>query len=155
LSGALQPDSGEILLRGQPVHWSNPIAATRQGISVVHQELALCPNLTAVENIGLHEVSVRAGWKIVPRSAMRRKGGELLQTLGFDPHDLDLPIRRLSLGQQQLVEIAKALATNVRVLILDEPNSALTKSESARLFRIIRELRASGVAIVYVSHRLE
>jgi ABC-type sugar transport system ATPase subunit len=155
LSGALQPDSGEILLQGQPVHWSSPIAATRQGISVVHQELALCPNLTAVENIGLHEVSVRAGWKTVPRTAMRRQGGELLQTLGFDPHDLDLPVRRLSLGQQQLVEIAKALATNVRVLILDEPNSALTKSESARLFRIIRELRANGVAIVYVSHRLE
>jgi ABC-type sugar transport system ATPase subunit len=155
LSGALQPDSGEILLYGRPIHWSNPIAATRQGISVVHQELALCPNLTAVENIGLHEASVRAGWKTVPRAAMRRKGGELLQTLGFDRNDLDLPIRRLSLGQQQLVEIAKALATNVRVLILDEPNSALTKSESARLFRIIRELRAGDVAVVYVSHRLE
>ena len=155
LSGALQPDSGEILLYGRPIHWSNPIAATRQGISVVHQELALCPNLTAVENIGLHEASVRAGWKTVPRAAMRRKGGELLQTLGFDRNDLDLPIRRLSLGQQQLVEIAKALATNVRVLVLDEPNSALTKSESARLFRIIRELRAGDVAVVYVSHRLE
>ena len=155
LSGALQPDSGEISLHGRPVHWSNPIAATRQGISVVHQELALCPNLTAVENIGLHEASVRAGWKTVPRAAMRRKGGELLQTLGFDRDDLDLPICRLSLGQQQLVEIAKALATNVRVLVLDEPNSALTKSESARLFRIIRELRAGDVAVVYVSHRLE
>ncbi|MBV8586734.1 MAG: sugar ABC transporter ATP-binding protein, partial [Verrucomicrobia bacterium] len=155
LSGALQPDSGEILLHGRPVHWSNPIAANRQGISVVHQELALCPNLTAVENIGLHEISLRAGWKTVPRSSMRRKGGELLQTLGLDPDDLDLPVRRLTLGQQQLVEIAKALATNVRVLILDEPNSALTKSESARLFRIIRELRANDVAVVYVSHRLE
>ena len=155
LSGALQPDSGEILLHGRPVHWSNPIAANRQGISVVHQELALCPNLTAVENIGLHEISLRAGWKTVPRSSMRRKGGELLQTLGLDPDDLDLPVRRLTLGQQQLVEIAKALATNVRVLILDEPNSALTKSESARLFRMIRELRANDVAVVYISHRLE
>ena len=155
LSGALQPDSGQILLHGRPVHWSNPIAATRQGISVVHQELALCPNLSAVENIGLHEASVRAGWKTVRRAVMRRKGGELLQTLGFDPDDVDLPVRRLSLGQQQLVEIAKALGTNVRVLILDEPNSALTKSESARLFRIIRELRAGDVAVVYVSHRLE
>jgi ribose transport system ATP-binding protein len=155
LGGEIQPDAGEILFYGRHVHWRDPHDASTNGISMVHQELSLCPNLTVTENVGLARLAANAAWQFVDRSQMRRDAEVLVQRFGFPPADLDKQVQRLSLGQRQLIDIAKALATNVRVLILDEPNSALTSDDSARLFQIIRDLRDHGVAVVYVSHRLE
>ena len=155
LSGELQPDVGEILLAGHRVRWRDPHHASTNGISVVHQELSLCPNLTATENIGLARVAANDAWQLIDRSRMRRDAQVLLKRFGFPEVDLGKPVHRLSLGRRQLVDISKALAGNVKVLILDEPNSALTADDSARLFQIVRDLRDQGVGIVYVSHRLE
>jgi ABC-type sugar transport system ATPase subunit len=155
LGGELPPDAGEILLFGHRVRWRDPHHASTNGISVVHQELSLCPNLTATENIGLARVAANGAWQLVDRSRMRHDAQVLLKRFGFPEGDLGKPVHRLSLGRRQLVDIAKALAANVRVLILDEPNSALTPDDSALLFQIVRDLRNQGVGIVYVSHRLE
>ena len=155
LSGELQPDTGEILLCGRRVRWRDPHHASTNGISVVHQELSLCPNLTATENIGLARVAANGAWQLIDRSRMRRDAQVLLRRFGFPEGDLGKPVHRLSLGRRQLIDISKALAGNVQVLILDEPNSALTADDSARLFQIVRDLRDQGVGIVYVSHRLE
>jgi ribose transport system ATP-binding protein len=155
LGGEIQPDAGEILLHGHHVRWRDPHHASTNGVSVVHQELSLCPNLTATENIGLARAAANAAWQFVDRFQMRRDAEVLVQRFGFPLGDLSKQVQRLSLGKRQLVDIAKALATNVRVLILDEPNSALTADDSARLFQIIRDFRDQGVAVVYVSHRLE
>jgi ABC-type sugar transport system ATPase subunit len=155
LGGEFQPDAGEILLHGDRVRWRDPHHASTNGIRVVHQDLSLCPNLTATENIGLARVAANAAWQLIDRSRMRYDAQVLVQRFGFPEGDLDKQVHRLSLGRRQLVDIAKALATNVKVLILDEPNSALTADDSARLFQIVRDLRDQGVGIVYVSHRLE
>jgi ribose transport system ATP-binding protein len=155
LAGELSPDSGEILFDNTPVHWRDPQEAARNGISVVYQELSLCPNLTAAENIGLSQMASAAFWALPDRRKMKNAARTALNELELTQFDLNVPIQRLSLGQRQLVEIAKALTARVRVLVLDEPTSALSFEESARLFRIIRQLRDQGVAIVYVSHRLE
>jgi ABC-type sugar transport system ATPase subunit len=155
LGGEIQPDAGEILLHGHHVRWRDPHHASTNGISVVHQELSLCPNLTATENIGLARVAANAAWQLVDRSQMRRDAEVLVQRFGFPRGDLGKQVQQLSLGKRQLVDIAKALATNVGVLVLDEPNSALTADDSIRLFQIIRDFRDQGVAVVYVSHRLE
>ena len=155
VGGELHPDSGEMVVNGNRVHWKDPHHAATSGISIVHQELSLCPNLTAVENIGLISVASNHTWQLVDRSRLRNGAYGLLKRVGFPEQDIDVPVNRLSLGRRQLVDIAKALAMNVRVLILDEPNSALAAEDSARLFEIMRDLRDQGVAIVYVSHRLE
>ena len=140
---------------GNRVRWRDPHHASANGIRVVHQDLSLCPNLTATENIGLARIAANAAWQLVDRSRMRHDAQVLVQRFGFPEGDLDKQVHRLSLGRRQLVDIAKALATNVKVLILDEPNSALTADDSARLFQIVRDLRDQGVGVVYVSHRLE
>jgi ribose transport system ATP-binding protein len=155
LGGEFQPDAGEILLYGHRVRFRDPHHASTNGISVVHQELSLCPNLTATENIGLARVAPNKAWQLVDRSRMRNDAQVLLKRFWFPEDDLGKPVHRLSLGRRQLVDIAKALATNVRVLILDEPTSALSADDSARLFLIVRDLRNQGVGVVYVSHRLE
>ena len=125
LSGELQADTGEILLCGHRVRWRDPHHASTNGISVVHQELSLCPNLTAAENIGLARVAANRAWQFIDRSRMRREAEDLLKRFGFPEGDLGKAVHRLSLGRRQLIDIAKALAGNVQVLILDEPNSAL------------------------------
>jgi ABC-type sugar transport system ATPase subunit len=155
LAGELQPDAGEIFVRGERVRFKNPHHASSLGISVVYQELSLCPNLTAAQNISLHRAADSGLLSRVHRRQLNSSARELLRRLGLFNLDLTVPARSLSLGQRQLVEIAKALTTDLRVLILDEPNSALTHEESAHLFRVVRELREKGIAIVYVSHRLE
>jgi ABC-type sugar transport system ATPase subunit len=155
LAGELQPDAGEIFVSGEQVRCKDPHHASSLGISVVYQELSLCPNLTAGQNISLHRAADSGFLSRVDKKRLNSSAQELLRQLGLFNLDLTVPVRSLSLGQRQLVEIAKALTTDLRVLILDEPNSALTHEESSHLFRVVRELRDQGIAIVYVSHRLE
>jgi ABC-type sugar transport system ATPase subunit len=155
LAGEFQPDSGDLFVHGERVRFKDPHHASSLGISVVYQELSLCPNLTAAQNISLHRAADTGFLRRVDRKQLASSAHELLRRLGLFNLDLTVPVRSLSLGQRQLVEIAKALTTNLRVLILDEPNSALTHEESAHLFQVVRDLRDQGIAIVFVSHRLE
>ena len=156
LAGELQPDGGQIIYQGQPQAIPNPFVSQQLGISVVYQELALCPNLTVAENICLNQASTPFPLAPMGRARLNQEAHAALARLHMDQHiDVHEQVARLSVAQQQMVEIAKAISTQCRVLILDEPNSALTTEETERLFEILHELRASGVAIIYVSHRLE
>jgi ABC-type sugar transport system ATPase subunit len=155
LAGELQPDSGEIIFQGQPVRIPHPDVSQQMGISVVYQELALCPNLTVAENISLNTARTLFGLQFVNRRQFAAKARTVLSQLGMDRLDLRRPVGRLTVAQQQMVEIGKAISTDVKVLILDEPNSALTQEETNHLFSVLRDLREAGVAIIYVSHRLE
>lgn len=155
LAGELQPDEGRIFYKGQPQAIPNPFVSQQLGISVVYQELALCPNLTVAENISLISTAPRPGLSRVQRKAFRETARTTLDRLGMAHLDLNAPVSRLSVAEQQIVEIAKAISTDVKVLILDEPNSALTNDETEHLFKVLRGLRDAGVAILYVSHRLE
>jgi ABC-type sugar transport system ATPase subunit len=155
LAGDLQPDSGKIYLDGSPVTLSSPLVSQRAGISVVYQELALCMNLSVAENIMLNSVANRSPLSFVRRGDMENAAREALSRLGITHLNPRTVVGNLSVAQQQLVEIAKAISQQARVLILDEPNSALTMEETEHLFEVIRQLRTDGVTIIYVSHRLE
>jgi ribose transport system ATP-binding protein len=152
MAGVHAPDKGEVALDGRPVRFSGPTAARRAGLAVIHQELSLVPALTARENIFLGQEEKPAGF--VRRAEERRRATELLARVGatFDP---DTRCRDLTIAQQQAVEIAKAVGQNARIVILDEPSATLTPPEVDRLFEVVRDLRARGIGIVYVSHRLE
>jgi ribose transport system ATP-binding protein len=153
LSGAVRLDAGEIRLDGDAVDIPDPIAARRLGISTIYQELSLVPHLTAAENIFLGKAPVR--WPgIVDWTSMRRGAKQILESLGvaIDP---DAPVRTLRLAQQQMVEIARALTDAARILVMDEPTSALSAREVAQLFETITRLTSGGVAVVYISHRME
>jgi len=152
LVGVEQADQGELLLDGTPVTFGSVRDAARQGIGIVFQELNLCPNLSVVENIFLGRNAGR-GFQI-DRPAERARAAEVLQRLRADI-GLDTLVGDLRIGQQQIVEIARALVEDARILILDEPTSALSESEVTTLFQIIAELKRNGVGIVYISHRLE
>ena len=153
IAGAEQPTSGNLVLDGKPVAPASSAEALRLGIGIVFQELNLFPNLTIAENIFIAHEITRGGIDI-DADAQREKVRELLARLELDLSP-DTLVEDLRIGQQQLVEIAKALAHDARVLILDEPTSALSAAEVAVLFRVIAELKAQGVSIVYISHRLE
>ncbi len=154
LSGVYQPDEGQVLLNGQAVGIRNPRHAQELGISIVHQELSLFPNLTVAENIMGGHMPVR-GWL---RLEDRKKAQDIASSylakfdLPLDPRAL---LSSLSMGQQQVVEIAKALAQQARILILDEPTSSLTEHETVLLLRLIRQLRAENLSVIYISHRME
>ncbi|QLQ36730.2 sugar ABC transporter ATP-binding protein [Micromonospora robiginosa] len=152
LAGIEQPSTGHIELDGTPIHPRSAREAADRGISIIHQELSLCPNLSVQDNLFLaRELRTRG---VVDRQAQRQATLAVLRRLeeDVDPEHL---VGDLRLGQQQIVEIARALLQNARVLIMDEPTSALTAPEVAVLFRIIRELTAAGVAVVYISHHLD
>jgi erythritol transport system ATP-binding protein len=152
LAGVEQPTSGRILLDGVPVEFKSTREAAHAGIGIIFQELELFPNLSISENIFIGREITRAG--VVQHKEQEAMTRELLDRLEqpLDPSSL---VRDLRIGQQQIVEIAKALSHNVRVLIMDEPTSALTASETEALFRIIVDLKADGVAIIYISHKME
>ncbi len=153
LAGVFTADEGEILLDGQPVRFRAPIESQRAGIAIIHQELNLAGNLSVAENLFLgREPLTRMG--LVDRARMRRDAKQLLARVGVD-FDPALAVERLSVAQQQVVEIAKSLALDARVLILDEPTSALTAQEVDSLFQLIRQLKTSGVALAYITHRFE
>ena len=152
LAGVERATSGRLLLDGSPVEIKSTRDAAHAGIGIIFQELNLYPNLSISENIFVAREMTRGG--VVQHRAQEQVTAELLNRLE-QPLDPATLVRDLRMGQQQIVEIAKALSQNVRILIMDEPTSALTASETEALFRIIADLRADGVAIIYISHKLE
>jgi rhamnose transport system ATP-binding protein len=153
LAGVYQADSGSLLLRGEPVEFTGPAASRAAGISIIYQEPTLFPDLTVAENIFVGRQPFRAGRRI-DRGAMNRAAADIFAQLGvaLDP---DRQARGLSVADQQLVEIAKALSLDARVLVMDEPTAALTLVEVERLFEVMRTLRAKGAAVLFISHRLD
>lgn len=153
LSGAERPDSGAVRYAGKEVAFRSSWEAIHAGIGVIHQEMSLLPNLSIAENIFAGR-ELRRGGIFTDLAAERRRAADLLHRLGQDL-DPDTLVETLPVGQQQLVEIAKALAGDPRVLIMDEPTSALSAAEVDVLFQVVRDLKASGMTIIYISHRLE
>ena len=152
ISGSVHPDAGQIVLAGREVSWENPGAARAGGISVVHQEFSLVPGLTVAENITMGRwPTQRAG--VIDADQLQADAQRALDLLGVHLPAWEL-VGNLPIAQQQLVEIAKALVDNPDVLILDEPTSALNASEVDSLLALVRRLAATGMAIVYVSHRM-
>lgn len=152
LAGIQPPTFGEIILDGQPVTFASAADARDRGISIIHQELSLAPNLSVRDNIFMgREICTITGVDFAEEARLTR---ELMAELEEDIDPLT-PVEDLRLGQQQIVEIARALSVNSRILIMDEPTSALSASEVEALFKVIRDLTARGVSIVYISHHLE
>ena len=152
ISGVQKPDAGHIFFKGEPRQFNSTHEAERAGIAIIHQELNLVPHLDVAENIFLAREPRRGPF--VDRRRLLRDAETCLRRLGLaiDPR---ASVRALSVAQQQMVEIAKALSINAEVLIMDEPTSSLTESETAVLFRVIHDLRAEGVGIIYITHRLD
>jgi ABC-type sugar transport system ATPase subunit len=154
LAGDLQPNEGELRIDGRPTRFGSPLDSRAAGIVVVYQELALCPTLSVAENIMMADMAARPAVSLVPRALMRRDARAALARLGMSGLDPDAKVGRLRVAEMQLVEIAGAVRQRARVLVLDEPNSALSKRESERLFDVVRQLRGEGVTVIYVSHHL-
>lgn len=160
LSGAVVPDSGGIRLAGIPLPAGSPRACETCGISAIYQEFSLVPGLTATQNIFLGHETSAPGRGAARRSAMRERASSLLAELlgkasGGPRIDLDRPVRELSVPERQMVEIARALSRESRLILMDEPSATLTERETARLHATVQGLRARGVSILYISHRLE
>ncbi|QND55087.1 sugar ABC transporter ATP-binding protein (plasmid) [Phyllobacterium sp. 628] len=151
IAGVLQPDEGEILVDGVPVKITSPSAAQLLGIGLVHQEIALCPDASVAENIFMASTSRRRSILMNYRK-LEREAQTVMNKLA--PIDVRQKVEDLSISSQQLVEIAKALTLDCRVLIFDEPTAALTEAETRILFKIIRDLKANGISIIYISHRM-
>ena len=160
ITGVYKPDSGTMELNGEPLKVHNPNDAYAKGIAIIFQETSLFPELTILENIFMgHELRRSIGgaaWlpAILDYPAMRRKAREIFQRLGLEV-DLNTRVSQLSVALRQMVEIAKALSFDSKILILDEPTAALTSNEVQTLFETIRKLRAHGVSMLYISHRLD
>lgn len=154
LTGVYQKDAGTIEFKGQPVELSNPKAAQDAGISMIHQELNLAPDLTVAQNIFIGREPRRKLRLFLDDRALHRQVKELFERMGLDL-DPSIKVSELTVAKQQMVEIAKALSYNADVLVMDEPTAALSETEIEDLFRIIRQLRESGVGIVYISHRMD
>jgi ribose transport system ATP-binding protein len=152
LAGAIQADEGEIFIDGSRVKIATPQEAQRLGIGMIYQEFTLVPQLTVPANISLGREPTRAGF--VDARAVRARSDAVLGELGLEL-PAHAPVSTLSVGQQQAVEIAKALATKARIIVMDEPTAALSGRELERLFEIVRRLRAGGAGIIYISHRME
>ena len=153
LSGALTPDEGDMLLDGEPYRPLSPADGRRAGVAMIYQELSLAPDLSVAENIMLGVEPTRG--PLVEWRTLRERARAALAEVGREDLPLDAPAGRLSVAEQQLVEIARGVAVGCRVLVLDEPTSALTAQDVERLFALIRRLRERGLAIVYISHFLE
>jgi len=152
LSGNYAPTSGTLALRGEEVVFPDTTAALNAGVAIIYQELHLVPEMSVAENIYLGQLPHKGG--IVNRSLLNYESRLQLEHLGLDI-DPEMPLKYLSIGQWQMVEIAKALARNAKVIAFDEPTSSLSAREIDNLFRVIRELRDEGRVIIYVSHRME
>jgi ABC-type sugar transport system ATPase subunit len=141
-----------MFLDGRHVEPATPLAARGLGISMVHQELAFCPNLTVAENLCLGDLPRRGGW--LDRRRLRDTARAMLREIEAEI-DVDAPIASLSTGQEQLVQIAAAVATNAQVIVMDEPTSSLSAHESEHLFKLLRQLKDRNITVIYVSHRME
>jgi ABC-type sugar transport system ATPase subunit len=152
VAGIYARDSGEIFWKGRPIEITSPRQALDHGISMIHQELNLAPNLSVAENILLGRAPARGGF--IDWAGLFARAQTLVDRLGIDL-DVRLPVEDLTVARQQMVEIAKALSYRSELIIMDEPTSALSEREAETLFGIIDRLKAEGVAVVYISHRLE
>lgn len=152
LGGAHRPDAGTIEIGGEAVRIDSPADAIRAGIGVIYQEFNLVPALTAPQNIFLGRERTVGGF--IDQRSERRRAGEIFERMGVRV-PVDTPCGRLSVAQQQIVEIAKALSQEARLIVMDEPSAALTLTEVARLFDIIRDLQSHSISVVYISHRLD
>ncbi|PVB59738.1 sugar ABC transporter ATP-binding protein [Labrenzia sp. 011] len=153
ISGVQAPTSGQISIDGRPVSFTSPKEAEHSGIAIMHQELSLVPELTVAENVMLgHEP--KFGGLVIDRKSLRAQASAALARFGFKL-DVDTPVKKLRVGEQQLVEIARALLMDARLLIMDEPTSALSQTEADILMEVVRDLALQGVAIVYISHRMD
>ena len=153
LSGAHQPDAGSLSLDGQPYEPSDPLHARNSGVAMIYQELNLAPDLSVEENMLLGNEPQMFGW--LHRGERRRLAKRALEEIGQLQMPLDVPVRSLTIAQQQLVEIARALVGEPRVLIMDEPTSSLTQLDTENLFSVIERLSQRGVSVIYISHFLE
>ena len=154
LSGIYRKDSGEVFLNGQPVEFNNPNEAIRNGIGIVHQEVSIVPNLSVAENIFANRQPVnRLG--MINRKKMYADARQLLDEFGVKDIEPAEQVRFLTIAQQQVLEILKAISCNPSVLILDEPTSSLTDNESEALFAYIRRLKEKGTSFIYISHHLD
>ncbi|NLS01637.1 ATP-binding cassette domain-containing protein [Rhizobium sp. P38BS-XIX] len=151
LAGVYRPDGGHVAIGGQSVRLSSPLEAQHAGIAVMHQHPGLFPDLSIAENLFIGQTGTR--WKL-DHLAMQAEARRLLKTVGLDA-DVSLPLGRLRTSEQQLVEVARALSLNARVLIMDEPTAALSQREVERLFSVVDELRKHGVAMMFVGHRMD
>jgi ribose transport system ATP-binding protein len=151
-TGVYQPDAGEIRLDGRPVHFPSPLAAQEAGISTIYQEINLVPLMSVARNLYLNREPRRFG--LIDAARMRRDARRVLRQYGVDVN-VARPLRELGLGAQQMVAIARAVQIDARVVIMDEPTSSLEHREVETLFRMIEQLREQGIAILYVSHRLD
>jgi ribose transport system ATP-binding protein len=153
LSGAHSPDGGSLSLDGMEYNPTNPLHARESGVAMIYQELSLAPHLSVMENILLGIEPSRYG--LVQWKAMKSKSIEALSAVGLEQVDPELPVNQLSIGQQQLVEIARAVALDCRVLVLDEPTSSLAAKDIEKLFKLVRTLSSKGISVIYISHFLE
>ncbi|AOS43549.1 Ribose import ATP-binding protein RbsA [Lacunisphaera limnophila] len=152
LAGVHTADGGEIRLDGRAIAPTDPLDARGLGIAMVHQELAFCPNLSVAENLCLGDLPRRAGF--VQRGELRARAAAMLATIGADIDPAAI-IGTLSTGREQLVQIAAAVGTGAKVIVMDEPTSSLSAAETADLFKLVRDLKARGITLIYVSHRIE
>lgn len=154
ITGVHKPDSGEIILRGEPVSFNTPKESTDQGIAAIYQHVTCYPDLSVTENIFLGHELVKPGSRKLMWNEMHKQAKSYLERLGTDI-DPRAEMGSLSVAQQQIIEIAKALSTDAEILIMDEPTAALTKRESEELYRMTEQLRDEGKGIIFISHRFE
>ncbi len=154
LSGLYMPDEGTVEVEGKTVHFRDPRDAEHAGISIVYQELSNFPDMSIAENIAVGKMPVGKG-RLIDYAEINRMTQELLDEFELDDLEPEMPVRKLSIGRQQIVEILKAISRNAKVIIFDEPTSALTTHETDLMFTNIRKLQKKGVSVIYISHRLE
>ncbi|MFW6338760.1 MAG: sugar ABC transporter ATP-binding protein [Alkalispirochaetaceae bacterium] len=152
LGGIVERDEGNILFGGENVVFNNPLESMNAGISIIHQELSMLPSLNVIENVFTGRIKSRRG--VIPWKELEAETRKTLKRVGLrvDPHAI---LDTLSISHRQLIEIAKALSIAARLIIMDEPNSSLTESETERLFEVIENLQRQGISVIYVSHKIE
>jgi simple sugar transport system ATP-binding protein len=158
LSGVYRPDGGQILFNGEPVHFATPMEARRHGIETIYQDLALCENLNASQNIFLGREPMRRQFGLLPTlddAYMLSESSNVLKQLDIQINNLRSPIRTLSGGQRQAVAIARAIYWNARLMIMDEPTAALGVPEQIKVLELVRLLKSRGVPVILISHQLQ
>jgi ribose transport system ATP-binding protein len=153
LAGAYRPDGGRIVVDGEPLEAGSPADALAAGIAVIYQELSLVPEMSVAENLFLGDMPSRG--PLLDHREARTRARRLLARVGLDNLSTQAPVRSLRLGVRQLLEVAKALHRDARILVMDEPTSALQSSEIQVLFDVVRDLRREGISVIYISHHLE